>query len=384
MKKLNIFINETINQSLRDKLLDLLDDPNLTDKVAQNMLNIGRFSGRMGMGTGKMAAGVRKLNKDGSFSKRGWQEAPREIIDNDEYGVGEKLRSINVNDNKMKEIVNIFINNNMMDRYIKYLEKPWFTTNDLIAGKNIYSVLRPTKISPKVLKELGMLEDNKNNVSQGKFEILFKLFLNDLSPNNQDYDKSRHGDIQSGGYAIEVKGKNARAGSQKAHPSDLIYNELNRLTKRLNLKFDKNALNSIDRINSTVTQLYTVLQDDRKVFDIIYQSMLAQFNSADTLSEHDKNQLTREIFNKGTVQTINDTNGVTRLLLSIQLLNYYMDEGYDYLLIIDPNNGDYDCIPTSQFSIMNIFYHPHIGTENGSGAKCNGTSRENFCYIEYK
>ena len=419
MKHLKDTINEALDNNLKKELQDIINDPNISNDIGRYMLNIGKYYDKMGWGSGKFEkiGGTPKLieykdkKRQGQTYQKGWEKEPilKEILINDEYGVGKALRNIDITPGKIEQIVNILIKHGEIKNYINYLNYNKDTnkfdnidkikTVDIIHGTNMYTLLSRSNISKKTLQELANLDDSKGNINQGKFEILVKMFLGDLSDDNKKYtEDGPHGDVYGGGmrfhkegYAIEFKGEDARPFSQNSPEFYRANDYMKKIAQSKNIELEYNALCGDERIRNTVKTLYNKLKSDRKVFDVIYNALLAQFNMTDELSDSEKNKLTKIIFNKGELNDVGGIdnkpgNGVNRLMMAVQLYNYWTRDHFNYFLLVDPSNGDYSCMDASKFSIYNIFNLPHIGVKNGSGGRVGGksTKRDSFVNINYR
>ena len=408
MKHLKDFIYEAIPKDLQDAFWAEITNPNASIDKAREAYSLLKHAHKLGEPTGNIIhhKAEYEINpKTGKPYKRGQEHKIKDPYDelereSDPNKIGDKLSKINISTNAESQIINILRKNNMLDRYIYYINNSTkhFTARDLIkgSGSNIFNLLKPYGINLKTLKELAALTDIKDTISQGQFEILLKMFLTDLSINNRHYKETEHGDIHAGGRnfeifgpkfgsAFELKGKDARIGSKGHNPglmNDYLDKELK--SKGIRIKLPENPFNRVNNIKNTISEMYKFINNDKELFDIVYQSMLAQFNFkyGDPLSDLEKDDLTKAIFNNGEVKDIDGVNGITRLLMAVQLYHYCKEEGFNYFVLINVDNGDYICEDTKNFTIPEIFKHKHIGVVNGSGGSTG--ARDNFCQVNLK
>lgn len=403
MKHLNDMFNEGLSPSLKQKLLDLINDPNLTDKAGISALNRLKYTGRLGLSTGEFEtipgelkdtgktyidnSANRKSGRVGQPIYKLSKPTKKEIVDDDSFDIYNHLKNINVEQNKIKQIMDILLNEDEMDHYVEYINKNnsdslWYKSNDLINKSNIFDSLANTNIKRVTLKELAELKANKKDVSQGQFEIILKMFLGDLSKNNDPYNSNNHGDVYAGGYAFEIKGDKSRVGSATRDPN-LIRNKLNNLFKSYNPKitFNYDPFSKEENIAKSIPIIIQNTPNKEIAFDVIYESLCAQFlKDSPKLSKSDKLRLINDIFTevKGTYPKLK------RFMMAIQLYFYQLDEGFNYFMLIDNNSGDYICIPSSDISIVNIFYNqPHIKVHGGKGGN-SLDKRDQFCQISYQ
>ena len=400
MKHLTDFIHETVDLKLVAAIKDLLDDPNTTNDAARRAYAELKHYGKLGELTGKIIHhnAVREINpKTGQPYKRNhiitksYDEKERE---DDPNNLGKVFSNIGISPGKEIELIYRLKKSNMLDKYIYYINRSanQLYARDLIAnsGTNLYKLYKSFGIDSKTLEQLSNTEDLYSTISQGKFEIYLRMFLKDLNKNNKEYANHHHGDIHAGGFAFELKGETARIGS-KAHSASLIeaYIDKELKFKGISINLSKNPLGNKNNIDKLSSDLYNILNSDRKVFDILYQGMLAQFGNlvnkygGDSLTEQEKNDLTGKIFDKGSVKYTEDgENMVKRLLMAVQLYYYQKEEQFDYLVLFDPQTGDYICDNAQKFTISNLLINRNIKVENNSGGMSK--SREDYCKISLK
>ena len=388
MKHSKDMINEGLSKDTIDELMKIINDPNTSEKIGRAMLNRGRYSGKMGFPTGEKSPGVRTLTKNGTPSKRGWIEKPTDLFEDDPYGVYNKLSNISIESNKIKQVVDILINNDQMENYINYLndKELWIYGSDIIKGNNVFNILKKTGIDFNTLKELSDLTDSKKNVSQGKFEILIKMFLKDLNPGNLQGESVGRGDFYANNKAFEIKGDLARTGSA-THNARPIMNCLNNLIKQYNpnIKFNKDPFSSVANINESIPIILQNPPDKETAFDIIFESMCAQFSefSAPKITKSEKLKLLDDIFIKTKNKGAEGYSNIKKLMTAIQLYFYQIEEGFDYFMLISNNTGDYMIVPKEKFSIMNLYNLPHMKISGGKGGNSND-KRDEYCQISYQ
>lgn len=385
MKELKLCLTESIDQDLIKQLKQLLEDPNLTNDIARQMLNVGRFSKHLGMKTGVEEYETSRTFKSG---KRKGQtiviKHVRDLYDDDQYGFRKWMNKVNINPAKIDEISHILIKTDSIEKFIKYIEHPTYSSRDLINGSNILNdISAKSGIDKNVLFQLGQLQDTVNSVNQGRYEILIKMFLNDLQTTNE-----HHGDMKANNKWFEVKCEKARVGGQRVHPSTNIDNEAKNQAKILDIKLPatKNIFNGVGHIESLVDELYKT-QTDEQIIEFIKNCLKAQFPGGDfeTLDE-----ITPIIKDGNVVICPDKCNAVTRLLMAMQIHNYYKEDGFDYFVVIDKNTGDYICLSGDNLNIDKLFDNKKIKVVNGSGGKHSNPnkdedcpSRENYCQISY-
>ena len=282
--------------------------------------------------------------------------------------------------------------------------------------ENIYQLIKrhvPQEIVPSddCLKELAGLEIAKSNISRGKFEILARLLLTDIS-NKVGGDV---GTIDSG--ALEFKVGGGRVNGQKpTYAADMYkYAEKFMKSKNIDIKFDKNCgFQSQTAIHGFFNTLASQIGVDVEEWTDFIIGMICSQVKQDPgiISNQFRNVLKNSLFvskepipapepiigkngkpKKVKPQKINSNviyaKRFLKLMGCIQLFNYQEEEGWDYIVIFGyktgeeaVNNGDYICLDKKLASDLQYIYQ-HNNIDFDGGGNMNGAARDNYCHIYY-
>lgn len=346
MKRLYDYIKEAISDDIKQQLLAIITNPNFTDRQAKRMIR---------------SVEDPKILVDllyGYFEQRGCEDDSKNIA-----------RIIDANDN-LEEFLNIVGDLSILP-----------TTDQFLKSDNVYKLFASLNLNRDTIAELAKENPSKNSITRGAFEILFELLLQDVNKGNANYP-GKSGDVNAGGLALEFKGPGARVKSQVEHSASAIDSKFNELYKVVN-----NDINNVKAVFSSQTSMRQYFEDlkitDDEIFDIIAQSLLAQYNLSDTVK--DLKPLQKDIVKNGVV----DYKNVTKLMGSIQLKGYVEDEHWDYMVVFKGKKGE-QAIKTGDYAIISaedakdikkIFNDKHI-TFSGGGHAYRSV-RDHYCQINY-
>lgn len=347
MKNLHSFILEYLDDNLKQQLLDIINSPNLTDKIAKKMIRVASDDPDMLVNYFK-----------NYFTERGCDDDINNIV-----------RLLDSN-NCIEEMMEVISNQNILP-----------TVNDFLNDNNVYKLFKQTNINLKALKELANEYPSRHSITRGRFEILCQLLLQDVNYGNSNYSHGA-GDVNVGGKALEFKGPAARVKGQKECPATLIDEKFTQLTGIKDTKIFATQAN----MKKIFSNKYFSDKSDFEIFEIICKSLHAQYNIELTNNEIDNlKDIQKDIVNNGKINPKN----ITKLMGSIQLRGYQNQENWDYICIFKGksgnealNKGDYICLTADYCNnIVEIFNDKNIEFSNGGNGY--GAVRDHYCQIYY-
>ena len=344
MKGLYNFILENLDVELKQQLLDIINSPSLTNKVAKKMIRaavedpevlVNRF-------------------KD-YFTERGCEDDITNIV-----------RILDANNN-IEEMLSIIDDKSILP-----------TAIDFIKNDNIYSLFKQTNIDIKTLKELANEFPSKNSITRGRFEILCQLLLQDVNLANKNYP-GKAGDVNAGGLALEFKGPGARVKGQKECPATLIDDMFAKLTGVNEAKVFATQAN----MKKVFSHEFFSNKTDEEIFEIICKSLYAQYNKGTDSDIQLLKPIQKDVVNRGKIIP----NNITKLMGCIQLQGYQNQENWDYICIFTGKKGD-EALQKGNYVCLTADYcNDIVKTFNDSkltftaGGNGHGAVRDHYCQI---
>lgn len=429
MKTLSQRIFEDITP-LKNKLLDLINNGDLDEEDIIKMINVGKYSDRVlgyksydkdhteevdkkGIGqykdnivyryifinnkTGRLSAPFETASPDpiktAKLSANVWSIASKEPVKNTissplfhQNPLKDRLNNMDINDMIQKNIINTLRNGNMIDRYLKYIENPKLTVNDIINNTNIFKICeKQTGFNKKNLINLAMIEAKDSmGTSLGHFEILLKMMLADYQ--NTTRLNGKGGDVIAGGLAFEIKGKGGRLCGQEC--GDI--KGMNKVFKKSLAKAisaveanDKKEVKTIDNPFINPTALNKIISEAIKIYDqktitkAVADAMRAYYQNNDNSFEKFLNNHWKDISK--------DPGFIYRAIGCLQIIEYQKIENWDYMIIFDeqmsPVNGNYKLISRDDMNLETLFNIDGIFFEKGMHSN---SSRDKALGIIYK
>lgn len=345
--------SDMMTEPQKKRLLDLINSGKLTAKDATDMINAALYNNHMGYNTG-----LKKQIEDGIYAttvKKNGEIVHRkgdvkyktvDIIDDDDYGVNEKLNSLDIPEATQKLITSRLISSDMMDRYIKYIsgKGPQVSASDIVSGSNIFNILKKTNININTLKEISKMTTQNKNVSQGKYEILLKMFLSDYDVDKHTITSDGHkGDIVAGDIAFELKTNGGRIAGQ----SQMDIRKMQDVLKRKAPGIPKNPLNTDTDIRNTITELFSIYSDS-DVCDIIAKAIGVLYPTSDITPKAYSSFLLNHV-----KEFKNDPKSLRRCIGVRQIIEYQYSENWNYMMVIDTESGNYILIDEKDANIKN-------------------------------
>lgn len=417
MKTLRSYIFEDIT-SLKKKLFDLIDNGDLDEEDIMKMINIGKYSDRAlgyksydkghteevdkkGIGrykdnivyryifmnnkTGQLSAPFETASPDplktANKSANLWSIASKEPVKNTissplfhQNPLKDRLSNMDINNMIQKNIINTLRSGNMIDRYLKYMENPKLTVNDIINNTNIFKICeKRTGFNRKNLINLAMIEaKDSKGTSIGHFEILLKMLLADYQ--NTTRLNGKGGDVIAGGLAFEIKGKGGRLCGQEC--GDI--KGMNEVFKKSLVKVEtpNNPFINPTKLNGIISEAIKVY-DQKTVTKAVADAMRTYYQNNDKDFEKFLNDHWKDI--------LKDSGFIYRAIGCLQIIEYQKIENWDYMIIFDESsslaNGDYKLLSRDDMDLETLFNIDGILFEKGMSCS---SSRDNALGIKYK
>jgi hypothetical protein len=324
MKDLAEYICEGVSLSLKEKILSLLDSPDITDKDALSIIN--------------------RLDKAGEESLYKYVQLK---------GIPEKFCKRIVSIDRTGELSKIANDDTGLPSF-----------GDFITGRNLYDLFSG-RISSELVDDLYGIEGSSGTGNIGKGEILLNLFVQGGT------GKGKGGDVHILGNSIEIKTTpNAHPGERKV-PKSSFGVVIDKLSELLGISKDNADL--FFRVRGGKKEVTRLVKDKisggEKPEDILYKiyiSILEQYNTGRKGTDDEK-----EFRNLNVGEFISgdgDVNiqNIVNLVGSVQTKHYITDqtEKVDYLCIIDDKTMDYKILDRSTVSSITSVLNSGIKFSN--------------------
>ena len=429
MQDIKSFIieNNKDTSTLKQKLMDLLNNVDLDNEDLVKMYNIGKYSDKV-LGyksyDPKHAVVTAKMYRDNQVYRyvlrndktgkedtvetsgnpyKGKSENVWKIISKEEVTfeksdqlyhdnpMKDRLSNIDVDINAQKSIIRLLRDINMINKYYKYIENPTVSVNDFINGNNLANICnKKIGFNKNAFRLISTFQarDSKGT-SLGNYEILLKLILKDY--NNTTRLDGKGGDIIAGGVGIEIKGNGGRLiGQYKGNASKIkqtFYGVLGIDDKDDIVTKYPNPFSGIRCVKSLIEELVKKGYDNGKISEAVSEAIAFYYN------DNNASDLQKFILKKW--RDIEKNYGlIHRILGCYQIIKYQELEKWDYMAVFDEDrnsiNGDYMIISKDDLSLDYLYNLSNIKFDKGivAGSKrdkgnCH-SSRDNAFGIEYK
>lgn len=434
--------NSKDTSTLKQKLIDLLNNNDLDNEDLIKMYNIGRYSdktlgykaydadhittelktvkGRQqykyvlkNKNTGEERTNITCGDPYGGVSQNTWDIVSQEEITFQKADplyydtpLKKRLANIDVNDASQKSIIRLLRDINMINRYYAYIKKPTVTVNDFINGSNLFTVCRPTKLNNNALRSLATFQaKDTRGTALGNYEILLKLVLSDY--NNTTRLDGKGGDIIAGGTAIEIKGKGGRLIGQNSGEAEKLNNSFYKFFKTKNpsafKEFSESYVGNLKQLDTKKNEdsekekvdpkIDNPFVNPSKVYAVVKCLLDVGYSKEDIAKatalamnayygDNDGDTI-EDLILKYWTDISKDYRLIHRIIGCYQLIKYQKDEKWDYIAIFDESkiNGDYIMISKDQLDLEYLYNLKSIRFGKGIAMK---SARDKALDIQYR